>query len=266
MSPSSSPSPVAADQLENINIAAADAPPPTSKGTNQPRLCFLDLPTEIRLEIFKWVLVEDGKLYPHTTRHVWGEPTLETRPRGYLKSTAKYESKFVEPLVDILEVGLVAKPLLPIVREVFFGLNCFDLGTKQKWMRGIHPDLQVLIHDVEMSLTDFSSSAPRRHCVMDFFYIKLQIRRLHISIDDLGFEKLYKQYEKKPSWRVRTEPNENRGPREKLFRTSRMVRGLHLKRSTGKVTFDFTDNDQSSSPPTPGWLLAEAARLKHVIE
>jgi hypothetical protein len=80
MPSSSSPSSTVADQFENDHVAVAATILPTPAGTNQPRPLFLDLPTEIHIEIFKHVLVEGDKLYPypHTTRYTRAEPRLET--------------------------------------------------------------------------------------------------------------------------------------------------------------------------------------------
>ena len=159
-------------------------------------------------------------------------------------------------MAEVLELGLVAKALLPIVREVFFGHNCFDLGTYQRWTRGIHPNLQVLIHDVETSLTIFSQTVPPRKTVKDFFHVQIQIRRLHVSIDNLKFEEHY--------FRLQKQSGEKTPPREQVFRNAPEVRALSRKRVTGKVTVEFMYEDELLSPP--GWLLAQAAWLKHDIE
>jgi hypothetical protein len=257
MPPSSSLSLIAADQLENVNVVANNAFAPTAAGTKRPHPRFLDLPTEVHIEIFRYVLVEEGKLYPHSTRHARGEPRLQRRPQGYYKEARDSESRFLGPMAEVLEMGLVVKSLLPVVREIFFGDNCFDLGTNQRWLRGIHPDLRVLIRDVETSLSHFSRIVPRRGAVIDFFQAQFRIRRLHISIDDVGFEKHYLRMHGRSGETI---------AREQVLKMAPEFRALSRMRGIGKVTVDFTNRSQPLSPPAPSWLLAQAAWLQHAME
>lgn len=195
--PSSSSLPsAAANQLGSVNVVAASTSLPMAAGPNQPLPGPLGLPTEIHVMIFEYVPVEGGRLSPYDARHTGNEPILEIQPRRISRHTAPPKSRFLKPMVEILEVGLVAKPLIPVVREVFFGKNCFDLTYRQSWVRGIQRNLRVLIHNVEIELGDFCTTDPLLARI-DLSREQLNIERLRISIHDRWFKSTSRSIDKK---------------------------------------------------------------------
>lgn len=159
-------------------------------------------------------------------------------------------------MLKILDMGLVAKRLLPVVRDVFFEKNRFDLSFGQKWVRGIHPGLQTLIHDVEICVSTFGTSQFPRSSV-DFSQHQLKIRRLRILISARAFE-----------WHIcHHGGQEGQAPEEHVFRTAPEVRALSKLRGVGEVTVDFKYPSRLLfTPPAPGWLLAQATWLKNTME
>jgi hypothetical protein len=102
----------------------------------------------------------------------------------------------------------------------------------------------------------FSQTVSLRKTVKDFFHVQIQIKRLHVSIDDLEFEEHY--------FRLQKQSGEKTPPREQVFRNAPEVRALSRKRVTGKVTVEYMYEDELVSPP--GRLLAQTAWLEHAIE
>ncbi|KAI4607379.1 hypothetical protein J4E80_009774 [Alternaria sp. BMP 0032] len=255
MPSSSSLPPAAAKQLSSTNVVVASTSPPTAAGPNQPPRGLLALPTEILLTIFEYVLVEEDRLSPSLTRSRRVEPVLRAHPRILSTQTAPSKARVLKPMLEILSIGLVAKRLPPIVREAFFGKNRFDLSFGQKWLSGVHPDLQTLIHDVEICVSTFGTSQFPRSSV-DFSQHQLKIRRLRILISVRAFE-----------WHVYHPRHQGeQTPWDHVFRTAPEVRALSKLRGVGEVTVDFKYPSKLFTPPAPGWLLAQATWLKNTME
>ncbi|KAI4713208.1 hypothetical protein J4E89_002187 [Alternaria sp. Ai002NY15] len=258
MPSSSSLPPAAAKQLSSANVVAASTSPPTAAGPDQPPRGLLALPTEILLRIFGYVLVDEDRLSPSLTRSRREEPVLRAHPRILSTQTAPSKARVLKPMLEILSIGLVAKRLPPIVREAFFGKNRFDLSFGQKWLSGVHPDLQTLIHDVEICVSTFGTSQFPRSSV-DFSQHQLKIRRLRVLISARAFERHVYVYH----------PRQQGGqtPWEQVFRTAPEVRALSKLRGVGEVTVDFKYPSRLLfTPPGPDWLLAQATWLKNTME
>ncbi|KAI4653742.1 hypothetical protein J4E93_001509 [Alternaria ventricosa] len=256
MPSSSSIPPAAAKQLSSADVVAASTSPRTAAGPNQPPRGLLALPTEILLTIFGYVLVEEDRLSPSLTRSRREEPVLRAHPRILSTQTAPPKARVLMPMLEILSIGLVVKRLLPIVREAFFGKNRFDLSFGQKWLSGVHPDLQTLIHDVEICVSSFGMNHLPRSSV-DFSQHHLKIRRLRVLISARAFE-----------WHV-YHPRQQGGQTswDHVFRTAPEVRALSGLRDVGEVTVDFKYPSRLLFiAPAPGWLLAQATWLKNTME